>query len=525
MARRRNRHSTKRFAGLVLVLALSSGCASGPGDEPTAIGGTIPAFTMGITAMSSLDVAKGYTTESVPTQTLVTEPLEYSDLSGVFTPNLAESVTATPTTIVYTVRDDVEFSDGTPLTVDDVVWSLQRLLDDEASTKAQLVSVTGVAETGEREVTVTLAQADPGVRTYLTNVGHIMSKAFGEANAEDLGSAAMPIGTGPYKYTSFTASRVEVDRNPNYWGEDPAPDELAFDIIPEDTQRQLALRSGSIQGGKLVDIGKLSEWESIPGVNVETSPWLRLNFLSFDVTQTPFDDVHVRRMVAYALDREGIMNSAYGEAADVAPVFTVKEALYGTAPSEEAADDFLESVPTYTFDMEKAAEELAQSRYPEGLDFEIAFLNEFPWSRLAALNLEENLASLGVNITPTVIAFDKWVSDVYAGTPPQFGAMEASYIAPTATRVSNNLDGAFNVAKYKDPETTRLIPNLFSPKQSEQWEAVKGILTKVAEDVPYIPLIQPQRGFALAEGYTFTKDLDPLIFESGQWIHYLSKAG
>ena len=515
-----------RMAGVVIALIVSTACGSGTAGQPKAVGGTIEEFAMGITSLASLDVAKAYTTESVPTQAVVTEPLEYSDLSGGFTSNLAESVEATPTSIVYTLREGIEFSDGTPLTIGDVVWSLERLIDDEASTKAWLAGVAAVAATGEREVTVTLSKADPSMRTALTYVGHIMSRAFAEANAEDLGTAAaMPVGTGPYKYTSYTASRVEMDRNPNYWGEKPAPDRLAFDIIPEDTQRQLALRSGSIQGGKVVDIGKLSEWASIPGVAVETSPALRLNYLSFDVTQPPFDDVHMRRMVAYSLDREGVMKSAYGEAADLMPVFTPKEALYGTAPSQEEADNFLASVPTYSFDMDKAAMELARSKHPDGLDFEVYFLNEYPWSRLAALNLQENLAPLGVNVKPTVIAYDKYISDVYAGGPPSPGAAESSYPAPSATRIHSNLEGAFNVAKYDTREVTKIMPDLFSSNPAAQWEAVTKILTKIAEDAPYIPLFQPQRGFALAEGLTFTKDLDPLIFESGQWIHFLSKAG
>ena len=481
---------------------------------------------MGITSMTSLDVYKGFVTESTPTQTVVTEPLEYVNLAGDFTPNLAEKVeTPTPTTIVYTLRQGVKFSDGTPLTVDDVVWSLNRLTEDKATTKGYLGSVKGAEATGDYEVTVNLTDANPSMRAALSVTGQIMGKAYGEKNAEDLGtSAAMPIGTGPYKYTSFTASRVEADRNPNYWGKKPAPDKLAFDIIPEDTQRQLALRSGSIQGGKLVDIGKLKEWESIPGVTVKTSPWMRLNYVSFDTTKAPFDDVHLRRMVAYAIDREGIIKSAYAGAADPMPVMTANEALVGSAPSTKAADDFLASVPTYSLDLDKAKAELAQSAYPDGLDFKFYFLNEFPWSRLAALNLQENLKPLGVNVTPTVVPYDKFISNTYAGKPFSIGAGEASYPAPTATRVFSNLSGIFNVAKYSNPEVDSLLPDLYSPDPATQWKAVEGALTKIAEDAPYVPLFQPKRGFALQEGLTFTTDLDPLSLESGNWIHFLSRA-
>src|SRR5690606_26037894 len=176
-------------------------------------------------------------------------------------------------------------------------------------------------------------------------------------------------------------------------------------------------------------------------------PALQSNFLALDVTKPPFDDVHVRRAVAYALDRPGVIAAGFGGQVRPLRSYLPDEIVQRTAPSPAEAETFLKRLPAYPFDPDKAKQELEQSGHANGLSFPVTFVNELPWTKLAALNLQENLAKLGVKAEAKPLGRNEWLESIYAGkvkTPTPFNLGTFAPVPNGLDKVVGN--GAFNVA-------------------------------------------------------------------------------
>ncbi|MGW4203154.1 ABC transporter substrate-binding protein [Streptomyces sp. NPDC004726] len=509
------RRRIQLLAGAVGTASLLVGCEASPGSGPS----KISEFTFAASAPVSLDVAKNYNIADTNIMSMVTEPLENLAQDGTYTPLLASSV-AQPDekTIVYNLRADVEFSDGGALTAEDVAWSLKHVTGESAQTRNTLEYVKSVTVTGKQQVTVALSQPDPLTRAALSVVGLIQRKSFAEAHAADLGSAAaVPVGTGPYLVDTYSPDKIAMKRNSGYWGRKPAPDRLVFTAIAGETKSQLAMRSKEVQGGVVSDLTAIKQWKKIAGTSVYNVPALQSNFLVLDVTAPPFDDVHVRRAVAHALDRRGLLAAAFSSQVEPLKSYLPDEIVRGAAPSPAAADTFLAGLPQYPFDLDKARQELAKSKHRGKLSFPVYFLNELPWSKLAALNLETNLAKIGVRAEPRQIARNAWMESVYA----KKAKTPMPYSLGTFAPVPNGLDkvvgeGAFNVAKFSTPGTRSALPGL-NGTDAQRWDATKALLGAIAEDVPYIPVFQGAHVSVLAKGYAY--DRPPTLLDYAQGVN------
>lgn len=516
------RRPIRSLAAGVAAAVLVVGCGSSTATKKSGIS----EFTFASSAPPSLDVTKNYNIADTNIMSMFVEPLENLTQDGKYTPRLAKSVTEPDArTIVYDLRTDVKFSDGKPLTSEDVAWSLKYVTGDKAQTKNTLEYVKSVAVTGERQVTVKLSQPDPLTRAALTVVGHIQQKTFAESRAADLGSAkAVPVGTGPYVVKSYTPDEITMKRNPRHWDRKPLPDRLVFKALVGETKGQLAMRSGEIQGGMIQDLKTIKDWKKIAGSSVYNEPALQSNFLVLDVTKPPFDDIHVRRAVAYALDRPGIITAAFSSQVKPLSSYLPDEIVRATAPSSADADAFLEGLPRYPFDLGKAKQELEKSTQPRGLSLTVRFLEELPWTKLAALNLEKNLGKIGVKAKAEQISRNEWLESIYAKKAETPTPFNLGTFAP----VPNGLDkvvgeGAFNVAKFSTPRTGSALPGL-TGSDAERWEATKTLLTEIAEKVPYIPVFQGAQVSVLAKGYTYTRP--PTQFDFAQGVNVrLLKAG
>ncbi|USQ81276.1 ABC transporter substrate-binding protein [Ornithinimicrobium faecis] len=506
----------------------SSSAAAGAGDGT----GTAAHFTMGLgTAPNSLDVTRHFDANVMGIMSLFTEPIERLSGDGTLTPNIAEEVTQPDDlTIVYTIREGVEFSNGEPLTPEDIVWSIEHVTDVEAG--AQTASLTASVEsaevTGEHEVTVKLSQPDPAARASLALVALVQDADFGEENAAELGQpTAVPVGTGPYVVTSSTPEAVELERNANYWGEAPVPDQITVSFFGSDDTGQAAMRSGSADGMLLGNPVSLPQFESISGTNVYSTPALMSHFWSLDTSTAPFDDIHVRRAFAHAIDREGLLKASFGTSARPLDAMIPRDLLTPIA-SEGEVDDFLAGLTPIEFDLDKAAEELAQSKYADGFEVELPVMAA-SWMELSALNLQQNLEPLGVTITTRTVTPQQWVEMVFSHDTGQIFPMSFAAAVPdpgllrrVVSEEARTQAGGYNFANWAPPELQDLAANLQeTTDDAGRFEAATTILTQISEEVPYIPMYQPDFVMVLANGFTFTEAPTVIDVASGTWIQNL----
>ncbi|MBX3092934.1 MAG: ABC transporter substrate-binding protein [Cryobacterium sp.] len=538
------RRST-RFGRALLTVAVSSalvltGCtAADPGETPSADpGGPIASFTYGIpTPPSSLDLTKNMNGWTAAVTVLVTEPLERFDSSGAVTPVLATSV-ATPdeTTVVYTLREGVTFSDGSELTADDVVAAFNRAIDaaSGAQTASILTSIGSVEASGDLEVTVNLSHPDPAIRGSVA-FGVQVAKASAVTDAgADFGTAAgLPIGTGPYTYATFGASNVDLVPNPGYWGDAPRIQKLAFTGFDTDNTAQLAMRSGSLQANYVNTPKSTSQWAALPGASVFSTPSLLSTFLTFDTTRAPFDDVHARLAISHLVDRVALNTVAYGDEAQVMRVMAPDAEFLPLAGSQQALDAFLASVPQYDFDVEAAKRELALSATPGGFALEVPYPTSEPFAEPVLLALQQAAAPLGITITLKPQTFIEWATDVYMFNIPQLGMFQIGDLQPDPNGGMALMVGAANAAPTKFNMSVwtpaDLEPAILAMTQSsdsaERWEASKQIMLRAAEEMPYVPLFAPNTVLVYADGYGSTTDPDFMSFITGAWLTDLVAEG
>lgn len=248
-------------------------------------------------------------------------------------PALAERWETSPDGLTWTffVRPNVVFSDGTPLTAviaqqNFVRWNNARapgayafwrlmfggFAGEADETGAPLSNLVDVAALDETTLQVTLHRPDAALPATLA----MPAFAFVNPTAfigDSLGVPNAPsAGTGPYSLAAFALDgAVRLVRNPAYWDPPPAPDELVFKVIPDDTQRLLALQTGEVEGMAQVNPSHYAFIQNEATLRLEFSPALNVAYLGFNQARPPWHVRECRLAVAHALNRKHYVSELY----------------------------------------------------------------------------------------------------------------------------------------------------------------------------------------------------------------------
>lgn len=488
---------------------------------------------------SSLDLTRFYDVNSPTIISATQDTLERMSMSGALSPDLAGSVSQpNPTTIVYTLRPGIRFSDGSPLTAADVVWSVDHTfgpaaLKAGAQTATSALSVAGATASANR-VIVHLKYPDPTARAYIALLVFVGEKKFAQAHAQALGSpGAVAIGTGPYMVSSDSAQGITLTRNPYFWGPKPYAAKINFSFIADDHTAQAAMQSGSIQAANVQNLSAMAPWQEISGAGIYPGPSFTTNYLSMDVTQAPFSDIHVRKAIAYATDAAGLAHAAYGTNAQLQQGLLPAAAIAGVAGSTSAAQSFLSSLPQYSYNLAQAKAQLAQSSVPHGFSTTIPYTQSAgPWAQLAALSLQQTLGQIGIKATPKVLTSDQLNAILQAhknlglqlqflvSTPPDPNGGLIPVVGAAQTH-----PGGLNFANWTTPAVEKAIPQVAgSLDPATRWAGTQTILRQVAEQVPYVPLFTPNDVYVLAGGFKYARAMSVVDFLNGDWV-FLVHAG
>lgn len=533
------RTTTAAVLAMLMALALAlAGCGGGAqeGQKPRAAGtGEVPEVTWAMPgAPRTMDIAHGLDTRTNLAIFAAFEGLLRMDKDGKLAPHIATSWTnPDPLTYVYTLRDDVTFWNGEKLTAEDVAFSLRRQIvpEEAAETMLYLSAVQEVSATGPTEVTVTLKTPDPRFQYMPALVWTISQKSYVEAAGADYGTPAKPgMGTGPFKVTSFSpADGVTFERYDGYWGQRPSVVKLNYRPIPDPEAMRLAMLAGEVDGTLGVPLIDMRKWERTDGVSLYFTKSLAMNYLSFDVTTAPFDDVRVRRAIAYAVDRQGLLDPLFGGRADLA-VSTVSTTQLAALAGEQKATELNTSMPEFPFDLEKAKAELAQSAHPNGFTVEVPYTTTQAWARLTLENLAQNLAQIGITLVPKAMPDQQWVANLFAhqnlgmqimraagGTPDPAEMLPMMFSAASAA------PNGFNTANFTTPELEAKLVELGETSDpAARTERVAEIMRLAAAELPYVPLFEEQLSIAVRNELVI--DPEPSTWLGGGWASQLKPA-
>lgn len=499
----------------VLMFSLLTAC----GGDSTGSSDSKDTFTIALDSdIVKLDPAFAYDFTTNPVVNHITQPLLTFDENNQLQPMLASSwEQVDDLTYVYQIRDDVTFSDGSPMTMEDVLYSLERIRDPEVASYLGWMfdNVDTIEQTGDWEMTVKLSTPDATWQYVLgTSAGHIMSKAFAEAAGDKLGTPEGGLmGTGPYKFVSWqNGSEVVLTRNENYWNtEDPGYyDNLVFKIITEDTTRVTALQTGDVDCTVAPPESMLDVMAADENLTLTSSSGFGVTFLAFNTAKAPFDNVDVRNAIYSAIDLDSIQESLIKQAGEPSTALPSSTALFTIEP--ERWTEYLGKAPTHTYDVEAAKELLAKAGYADGFDCSIT-ISDNTLRNSMALAIQEQLAQIGINVTINKVSTDEHTAYQFGDILDSNGlrdydmimaGWEADYPDP-----SGNLTPLFqggnssNSAAYANDQVDALIDQqMQSNNPTERNDLMFQALDIITQDNPYIFLYYPVKNIAMNKDYT-----------------------
>lgn len=495
-------------------------------DEPTEQ--DVDQLTWMANRLVNLDAARALDPGSKMAQTIATESLLTFDDGLAITTWLAASwEEVDPETYIYRIRDDITFQDGSPMTIEDVLFSFERHRDpDVASIVGGMDDIETVEITGDDEITVTLVRP-AAFWQYVPVYLPIVKRAFVEEKGEDFGAPGDDpvLGTGPYRATEFRADEyVHFERYDDYWGDLPMFREIRIPIMADAQSAQLAMRAREIDGTFFVTVSDVEDWRRIDGVEVQSAPGLIPAFITWDLREEPWSDIHVRRAFAHALDRNGIVEALLPGVATPATSLVPRDQWEGMPISADRVEEIYASLPTYEFDLDLARDELEQSDFPDGFSAEIKYGSAKPHLGRAAQTLAQNLGQIGIELEVTEVPMDQEIADVTAHE--NIGLRFLSFTAgqmdpanyPSFMLPSDSArPGGFNVPHYTNSRVDDLLDTQATTTDQEvRTEALTELMQIIAEDLPYLPAWWEDVVMAMDERYSYD-NFHAFFFQMGQW--------
>ncbi|TFF25471.1 ABC transporter substrate-binding protein [Jiella endophytica] len=307
-----------------------------------------------------------------------------------------------------TLRKGAMFSDGSPITVDDVIWSLKRAANpDNGIWNFLLGSVEDVVAKGDDGITIKLKHTDPAILPALTvfNTAIMPKKQFeaaeGDTDAEKAKAfAEHPVGSGPFVLKSWQrGSTMTLVKNEHYWdkGEDGKPlpylDGIEFDLLPDDATRILKLQSGEIDGAELIPYARVEELKNAEGIDMELFPSTRVANVIMNVRpqvdgkDNPLSNEKVRQGMNYAANKQAIIQIVtHGVGTPMSSYMSSATPLH----TGEGA--------VYPYDLEKAKALMKEAGYEDGFSTSILILAGSQDEIGSATALQQMWAQIGIKL-------------------------------------------------------------------------------------------------------------------------------
>ncbi len=319
-------------------------------------------------------------------------------------PALAKSWDISPDgkTLTFHLRDNVTFHSGNPLTAEDVVWSMRRLLHLNLA-QASVWKSYGFSKKNidqqikaldDYTVQLTLPKAnDPQLVIYslgaLGNLGVLDRKTVlsHEVNS-DWGNRWLTTneaGSGPFKLETWQAKDVlRMQRNPNYWREEPKMNRVVLRHFQESQTLRLMVEKGDLDIASNMAVADINALRKDPQLTVEAVQKGTVYYVAMSMKEAHFANPKVREAVRYLIDYQGI-NKALMPGYGVLHQRPIKAGMPSTLPD-----------PGYKLDIPRAKKLLAEAGYPDGFDTTLRVLADQPFLNIA-IAVQSTLMQAGIN--------------------------------------------------------------------------------------------------------------------------------
>lgn len=482
----------KRLFYLLVVTSIIAltfwSVASAQDEMEPQMGGTLQAAFQNDWESLDPHVTSSYSSLQILNNVLETLTTFDDDLNLV--PGLATSWEQSEDGLTWTfqLREGVMFSNGREMTAEDVVFTYERFLDPEGGFSGSSANVgpEGTVIEAVDTYTVTITTPEPvGIEPILLGANKATGIIASESVEED-GSIQVPIGTGPFMISEVdgTAS-ILLERNPNYWQEGlPYLDAIEIRPIPDDIVRETSLQGGEVDWILAIAPQSYDALVADENIVVETAPQLSYDYIGFNLTREPFDDVRIRQAIAYAIDRQQICDAAYFGLCEPVqgPVGTGSPWYFDYAPYGEGPD------------LDTARALLAEAGYADGFELEWLPNSQVGETVRAAEVLQAQLSQIGITSTINAPEWAEWLElegnflyDAYICSWNGLKDADQYYYLQHRTGLVFNFTGYSNPAFDELVEAGRATDDFDT--RYEIYQEANQILV---DDAPYVYLYNKQ---------------------------------
>jgi peptide/nickel transport system substrate-binding protein len=502
-----NRSKVARLLALFALLALSAFLVACGGGSGSSSGSTTGGEA---TSADSGEPVKGGTLKFARTADadVGLNPIDAPSNGSIFTiqqvfdqlvevgdgdepvPGLAESWETSKDGLVWTFHlRDAQFSNGEPVTAEDVKFSVDRFSDPEINinyaTLGEAIGSTKVVD--PKTVEIKLDHVDGAFLDALSMFAAAIVPKKVVEQVGDKAFAEQPVGSGPFEVTEYTrGQRTVLKKNPHYWrAGQPYLDEVVFEYTPDANTRVLKLRSGEVDVADGIPYNQVASLDGTEGITVQVSDSLKWDAVWLNNEEAPLDELEVRQALNYATPKEQILEAVlFGNA-------TVANSVI---PPVKYWD---ESVEPYPFDLAKAEQLMAKSSVPDGFDLDLTIPSGDPVEKQTAEIIKAEWAKIGVNVNIVQQEFGTMFANWLEGK----GGMAATF--PGDALSSDTLSDDEIAAIVFDPaaglnslgtgyENKKVIDLLGKAKgtldEQVRADSFAEVQSIVLEDAPAVPL-------------------------------------
>jgi peptide/nickel transport system substrate-binding protein len=433
-----------------------------------------------------------------------------------FMPWAAESweYTEDRTELTFTLRADLKFPDGSPITADAVKFTTDRMFDIQA-VASFLFAIVGITKKDQLQVVdkrrfklvLPAPVGDPlllGNMAMFFSTGIVNPAVVEEHATESDPTAAEWLKTnsadsGPYVLKEWNVGQGwTLEANPNHWNP-PKTKRIVFRIVPDAQQRELLIRSGEVDMTYGIPVKDVDALKEDPNLNVISVPTRRVAWAGFDVTAPPFDQKIVRQALSYAVPYDTIMEEVLrGEGVQ----------LKSPIPEGTPTSDF--SFWQYDTNPDRARELLAEAGLADGFETELAVPIGNPIDEETAVWIQQGLQEVGVRVSINKMPAAAFTSALQ-GQKHKFWFSSDAWIS-----INNDPFYHFfwlfaadccTYGKYQNPQVVGLVNEWMTAPADDpgRIEASKEAQRIIVDDAPWIFLYQPPQIYVLRkeiQGFT-----------------------
>ncbi len=444
-------------------------------------------------------------------------------------PGLASWRTPDALTWEFTLRKGVKFHDGSELTAEDVVFSLDRPYTITNSPGGYIPYVRPiVAKEIVDRYTVRLKTASPygALPQDMSELLIVSKKVATGASSEDFDSGKAAIGTGPYKLVRFSrGNRIELVRHDEHWRGKLPWSKVTLHILPSDPVRTAALLSGQIDAIEHVPTADLARLRKNPDLRLEQTVSWRTIFLHLDqvrdqppgitaksgkpLDKNPLKDIRVRRALSKAVNRQAIADRIMeGLALPAANV--VSPSVFGHDPA----------IKHEAYDPEGAKKLLAEAGYPDGFALTLAtpnnrYINDEQVAQAVAQMFTRIGITTRIEAFPLAAYFGKARNREFGVALLGWGSLAAD-LALRSLAGSPNPDkgyGTWNWGGYANPQLDQIIAQSLATVELDKREALaRRAAALAAQEITFLPLHYQVVTWAMKKNIAYTARTDEFTF-------------